>query len=111
MDIRYRWKKRNPPPGRARLSALYKFCLSLDKPRRHAPATHRILTSKRTTSGTITANASSAAQGSCRNGALRMADPETSQPTATDLLLGYAANVDRVLRDGADQMRRISEDV
>jgi len=63
------------------------------------------------TGDAITANASSAAQGSCRNGALRMADPETSQPTATDLLLGYAANVDRVLRDGADQMRRISEDV
>ena len=59
----------------------------------------------------ITEQASNVAQGSCRNGAFLAADAETNHPTATDLLRGYAATVDQLLRDGADQMRLISEKV
>jgi len=59
----------------------------------------------------ITEHASNAAQGSCRNGAFLAGDAESNHPTATDLLRGYAANVDQLLRDGADRMRLISEKV
>ena len=59
----------------------------------------------------ITGHASNVAQGSCRNGNFLDADAETKLPTATDLLRGYAANVDQLLRDGADRMRLISEKV
>jgi hypothetical protein len=62
-------------------------------------------------SDAVTANASNGAQSSCRNGALLVTDAKTDHPTATDLLLSYAANVDRLLRDGADRMRLISEEV
>jgi hypothetical protein len=58
----------------------------------------------------ITEHASNVAQGSCENRAF-LAGDETNHPTANDLLRGYAANVDQLLRDGADQMRLISEKV
>lgn len=53
----------------------------------------------------ITANPSNAAQSSC------VVDAEANRLAATDLLLGYAANVDQVLREGGDRMRLISERV
>jgi hypothetical protein len=62
-------------------------------------------------SDAITEHESSAAQGSCRNGTFLAGDEESNHPTATDLLRGYAASVDQLLRDGADQMRLISEKV
>jgi len=56
-------------------------------------------------------NASKVAHDSSSPGALLVSDRETNQATSAELLLGYAATVDRLLRNVADQMRLISEEV
>lgn len=59
----------------------------------------------------ITTNAAKAAHGSCSDVAFLATDAQTNQLTTSDLLVGYAANVDGLLRNVADRMRLISEEV
>jgi hypothetical protein len=56
-------------------------------------------------------NTSKVAHGSCSGGKFVAADVPTNQLTAGDLLAGYAATVDGLLRNVAEQMRLISEQV
>ena len=58
-----------------------------------------------------TTGPSKVTQGSLRGGAFAATDPQTHQLTSGDLLAGYAATVDGLLRNVANQMRLISEQV
>jgi hypothetical protein len=57
------------------------------------------------------ANTSQVAPSSCSGGKFVAADVPTNQLTSGDLLAGYAATVDGLLRNVAEQMRLISEQV
>jgi hypothetical protein len=59
----------------------------------------------------IAANESKAAHRSCSGGPFLATDAKTNQLTPSDLLVVYAANVDGLLRNVADRMRLISEEV